>query len=68
MKQLDLDVDAPEKVPQVLRMAADVFMDARAELQSAWQSRHAGKEWEKIALILRQAADKIDKALKLNEE
>jgi len=42
MRSLDLDVDAPEKVPRVLRAASEAFQASAAELESAWQDREAG--------------------------
>jgi hypothetical protein len=60
---LDLDVDAPEKVPQVLRRAADKFRESTDELQSAWQDEHAGKVWTAIATILDRAASACEKAI-----
>jgi hypothetical protein len=60
---LDLDVDSPEKVPQVLRRAADRFRESTGELQSAWQDEHAGKVWTAIATILDRAASSCEKAI-----
>jgi len=62
-KSLDLDVDAPDKVSQVLRDAAEAFYESAGELEGAWQDPGAGKPWEKIAKILEAAADKIDKQI-----
>lgn len=62
-KQLDLDVDRPEDIPQVLRNAAEEFYEAESELKSAWQDPQAGKVWTKIAKILERAASQIDKIL-----
>lgn len=61
MKNLDLDVDSPDKVSTVLRNAAEAYNDSASELASAWQDSSAGKPWEKIARILEQAADRIDR-------
>jgi len=60
-KNLDLDVDAPDKVSRILRNAAEAYYDSSSELEAAWQDREAGRPWEKIAKILEAAADKIDK-------
>jgi len=60
---LDLDVDSPDKVAPVLRRAAEAFYEAHGELSAAWQDEHAGREWSKIAGILEQAADKIERLL-----
>ena len=61
-RQTDLDVDAPEKVSKVLRDAAQMYYESASELQSAWQDKSAGKIWNHLAIILEQAADKVDKA------
>jgi len=61
MKNLDLDCDTPEKVAPILRAAAQAYYESNGELESAWQDKQAGKIWSKIARILEQAADKIDK-------
>lgn len=59
MKNLDLNVDSPDKVARVLRNAASDYNDAASELESAWQDRSAGAPWSKIARILERAADQI---------
>jgi hypothetical protein len=60
-KSMDLDVDAPDKVAQILRNASDAYYEGAAELESAWQDSKAGAPWIRIARILDSAADKIDK-------
>jgi hypothetical protein len=60
---LDLDVVCPEKVPQILRQAADRFRESTDDLQSAWQDQHAGKVWTAIATILDRAASSCEKAI-----
>jgi hypothetical protein len=60
---LDLDVDAPDKVAPVLRRAAEKFYESASELEAAWQDKAAGRPWIKIAQILERAANSIDKAL-----
>jgi hypothetical protein len=62
MKNLDLDVDTPEKVAPLLRAAADAYYQTESELSSAWGDPNAGKIWTKIARILERAAISIDKA------
>lgn len=57
----DLDVDSPDKVADVLRYTAEAFYDSAAELESTWQDKKSGNPWKKIALILEQAANKIEK-------
>ena len=61
MPDLDLDVDAPDKIAAILRAAAQSYHESASELQSAWQDRHAGAPWSKIARILERAADQVDK-------
>lgn len=63
MADLDLDVDAPEKVADVLRRAADQFRESVGELQSTWQDRSAGKVWGDIAKALDAAAIKVEQAI-----
>lgn len=63
MRNLDLDVDAPDQVPRVLRDAAEAYEESASELDSAWQDREAGRPWSKIARILERAADQIEKVL-----
>ena len=57
---LDLDVDAPEKVANVLRRAADKYWESESELQSMWQDPRAGRIWREFAKILERAADQCD--------
>jgi len=61
MADLDLDVDAPDKVSDILRDAAEDYYESASELGSAWTDRSAGRVWTRIAKILEAAADKIDK-------
>jgi hypothetical protein len=60
---MDLDVDSPEKVAEVLRDAASAYYESAGELESAWQDPGAGKPWEVIAKILDSAADRIEEKL-----
>ena len=60
---LDLDVDTPDKVADVLRRAAERFHESAVELSSAWQDPNAGRVWTHLARILESAADKADKAV-----
>ncbi|UCC73994.1 MAG: hypothetical protein JSV86_05405 [Gemmatimonadota bacterium] len=62
IRSLDLDVDSPDKVAQVLYDAADAYYDAHMELQSAWQDGSAGAEWGRIAKILEDAASKVERS------
>lgn len=63
VKEYNLDVDAPEKVPEVLHRVADAYRDSQSTLQSDWQDKNAGKIWGKIATILEKAADQINKEI-----
>lgn len=63
MNDLDLDVDTPEKVANVLRRAADKFRESESELQSAWQDKFAGRVWRDIAKALDSAAIKVEMAI-----
>jgi hypothetical protein len=58
---MNLDVDAPDEVSDVLRTAADKYYESAGELESSWQDKGAGRPWEIIAKILEHAADQIDK-------
>lgn len=60
MKNLDLDVDEPDKVAKILREAAEQYYESASELESAWQDKAAGKPWTLIAQILERAANQID--------
>ncbi len=60
---LDLDVDSPDKVPDILRNAADDFYEAELELSAAWQDDSAGRPWRIIAQVLEEAVKKIDNRL-----
>jgi len=61
MKNLDLDVDHPDKVARILRNAAEAYGAAEVELSSAWQDPGAGRPWGRIARILEKAADQVDR-------
>ncbi|HEU4985376.1 MAG TPA: hypothetical protein VFT58_07020 [Nitrososphaera sp.] len=58
---LNLDLEHPDQVADVLRAAAEQYHDAASELESAWQDKDAGRPWSKIAAILERAAASIDK-------
>ena len=65
MKDLHLDVDTPEKVPKILREAAQRYRESTIELQGAWQDNNkAGIIWEKIATSLEAEASKIEKLIR----
>lgn len=63
LQNIDLDVSHPDQVAGVLRAAAQTFYEDGAELTSAWQSSGAGEPWYKVAGILEDAADRIERAL-----
>jgi len=58
---LNLDVAAPDQLPGVLRKASERFAQDAEELDSAHQTRSAGRPWRKIARVLDAAADRIAK-------
>jgi len=62
---LDLDApDHPDKVPAVLRAAAEVYYAAGAELRAAWSNdRAAGMGWNIAARELEACALRIEKQL-----
>lgn len=62
-RKIDLDVDAPDKVADVLRRAAEMYYESATELEAAWQDKNAGRPWTKIAQILERAAKNIDKVV-----
>jgi len=63
-KNLDLDVDSPDKVARILRAAAQEYSESASELEASWQDPGVGKPWDAIGEILESAADKIDQKLK----
>lgn len=63
MQDLDLQVDTPEKLADVLRRAAEAFRESQCELQSAWQDDNAGRVWLHIAKALDVAACKVEQAI-----
>jgi len=63
-EDLNLDVDAPDKVSDVLRNAAESFHESAMELTGAWQDEGAGKPWGIIARELEATAERIDKKLR----
>ena len=58
---LDLDVDSPEKLPGILRLAAQRFYESAGELEAAWQDKNAGKVWTRFARILERSADSCER-------
>jgi len=63
MKDLDLNVHAPDEVPRVLRRASEAYFESAAELESAWNEKAAGRPWKKIARILELTANRIEEVV-----
>jgi hypothetical protein len=61
---MNLDVDAPEKVADVLTAAATAYQVSAVELSAAWQDHQIPKIWTAIASELDLAAWKIEKLVK----
>lgn len=64
MPKFDLDVDSPDKVPGVLRRAAQAYYESATELDSSWQESGPGRPWIAIAKKLDAVADELEKRLK----
>ena len=62
--ELNLDVDAPDKVAGVLTAAATAYQVSAAELSAAWQDHQIPKIRAAIASELDLAAWKIEKLVK----
>ena len=62
--QMNLGVDAPDKVASVLTAAANAYQQSAVELSAAWQDRHVPMIWAAIASELDLAAWKIEKLVK----
>ena len=62
--EMNLDVDAPDKVAGVLTAAATAYQTSALELSVAWQDRHTPMIWAAIASELDLAAWKIEKLVK----
>jgi hypothetical protein len=61
---MNLDVDAPDKVVNVLTAAATAYQESAVELSASWQDRHIPMIWAVIASELDLAAWKIEKIVK----
>ena len=61
--EMNLDVDAPDKVAGVLT-AATAYQASAVELSAAWQDRQIPMIWAAIAGELDIAAWKIEKSVK----
>src|ERR1700730_5250271 len=62
--EMNLDVDAPDKVAGVLTAAATSYQASAVELSAAWQDRQIPMIWAAIASELDIAAWKIEKLVK----
>ena len=62
--EMNLDVDAPDKVASVLTAAATAYQASAVELSAAWQDRQIPMIWAAIASELDIAAWKIKKIVK----
>ena len=62
--EMNLDVDAPDKVASVLTAAATAYQSSAVELSAAWQDRQIPMIWAAIASELDIAAWKIEKLVK----
>jgi hypothetical protein len=62
--ELNLDVDAPDKVAGILSAAANAYQASAVELTAAWQDQHIPMIWAAIAGELDLAAWKIEKIVK----
>ena len=63
-REMNLDVDAPDKVAGVLTATANAYQESAVELSAAWQDRHIPLIWAAIASELDLAAWKIDRIVK----
>src|SRR5262249_7471511 len=61
---MNLDVDAPDRVAGVLPAAATAYQASAVELSAAWQEREIPMIWAAIASEIDIAAWKIEKIVK----
>jgi hypothetical protein len=62
--ELNLDVDTPDKVADVLTAAANAYQASAAELSAIWQDRHIPLIWAEIAGELDIASYRIAQIVK----
>jgi hypothetical protein len=62
--EMNLDVDAPDKVAGVLTAAASAYQQSAVELSAAWQDRYVPMIWAAVASELDLAAWKIERIVK----
>jgi uncharacterized protein (DUF2384 family) len=62
--EMNLDVDAPDKVAGVLTAAATAYQQSAVELSATWQDRQIPMIWAAIASELDLAAWRIQKIVK----
>lgn len=63
-KNLNLDVDSPDKIPGILDNAVNAFHESAAELNSGWQDKTAGAPWKMISGELAKAEQSIRRKLR----
>ena len=62
--ELNLDVDAPDKVAGILSAAASAYQASAVELSAVWQDRKIPMIWAEIAGEIDLAAWKIEKIVR----
>ena len=62
--EMNLDVDAPDKVASVLTAAATAYQASAVELSAVWQDRRVPMIWAALASELDIADWKIEKLVK----
>jgi hypothetical protein len=62
--EMNLDVDAPEKVVGVLRVAADAYQQSGEERMQAQPEDRTPVIWAAVAGLLDSAADAIERIVK----
>jgi hypothetical protein len=63
IRDIDSKLDAPERVPELLRALSDIFDESATVLPTAWGDPNAGKVWHSFACILTRAAKSCDNAI-----
>lgn len=61
--KFDLDVETPEAVARILREVAEQFACDAYTLNASWQSKSAGRVWNRMAKVLEQAATRCEQIL-----
>jgi hypothetical protein len=60
---LDLDVATPPEVAVILRKAAERFASDAQDLNASWQSKRAGRVWNRLARELERTALRAEQIL-----